>query len=122
MKIISVHLKNITVRVINEWLDTPCQSKCSIPTINLPDWVVVYIDNMYNNRSLFLRGILRKYIDFLKSIFGEPTGISPSRSEFIRHAFMWWYYTKIEYLKPLEENEDNLIIDGKEIIVLKRLD
>ncbi len=151
MKVVTFHAmdKNL-YKKINEWIDTECEENTlNIFTINLPHWIIQYIhkeqyiNRTIESRSAFMRYIINKYLEYIKVLFNDYVCVkcqkklryeknpcihipklAPSRSEFIRHAFMWYYYNRNEGKK---ENKDTSkkglpIINGKEIVLIRRLD
>ena len=119
MKIITLHLRKDLTTKINEWIKTPTTAVFN-PTLYIPKWELSYIDSKTNNRSLYFRDLLRRYFTYLENQFKSPVIITTSRSGFIRIAFLWHYYQK-ETIVPTPKKK-GLIINGKELVVIRRLD
>lgn len=121
MKIISIATtENEVDKEINKWIEKPCEidKKGESSTINLPLWVFEYINTLkITNKSKFLRNCIVQYLNYLKENFilkeySDIPKIAPSRSEFIRHAFMWNFYNT---LKEKKKQKLTILSNGMKI-------
>ena len=113
MKIITIGYAHGLREAIEPWVgmeNKNVDDERSI-TLNLPEWILQIIHKkQYEtcetaSRSEFIRHHTWTYINYLKTIFPEAVKIAPSRSEFIRHALMRWYYQEQKLMKTIEKTK-----------------